>query len=254
MAYTYTRQLAHPSNFGGSRTANHIKYIVIHYTGNDGDKAAGNARYFQTAGRGASAHYFVDSTAVYQSVSDLNVAWSVGGPKYQDCTKTGGGKLYKVASNANSLSIEICDDNKNGKIEPSEETLQNVVALVKQLMAKYQVPLERVIRHFDVNGKHCPEYYLEEKAWSAFKSRIAPGAPTANEETAADTKAGTYKVNAPAGLNVRAGDGTKHRKLYALAKGDTFQVDKVIGDWAHGRDLLKREGYAYMKWLEKCQD
>ena len=47
---------ADPSNYYAGRGGNSIKYIVMHYTANDGDTDEGNAHYFQGAGRRASAH------------------------------------------------------------------------------------------------------------------------------------------------------------------------------------------------------
>lgn len=37
---------ASKSNYGGTRKLSAIKYIVIHYTANDGDTALSNAKYF----------------------------------------------------------------------------------------------------------------------------------------------------------------------------------------------------------------
>lgn len=121
-------------NYGNYRALNTIKYIVIHYTANDGDSALSNAKYFANGSRGASAHYFVDSNNIVQSVKDNYVAWSVGGNKYSDCNKTGGGTLYGKCANANSISIEICDDNRNGNIYPSEKTISNAIELTQMLM------------------------------------------------------------------------------------------------------------------------
>lgn len=255
MSYIYKKQLAHPSNYGGSRSRSDILFLVLHFTANDGDTDEANARYFQTAGRGASAHYFVDDDSVTQSVSDLYVAWSVGGRKWDDCSKTGGGTLYGKASNANSISIELCDTKKDRTVMASEKTLENAVLLIRELMTKYNVPLERVIRHFDVNGKHCPEYFMDSKKWQEFKARIgdkaaASEAPAPQTEKKEEKKLTVYEVTAPAGLNVRSGPGTKYRKLYALSKGSSFLVDWIEGEWAHGRDNMKREGYAFTKWLK----
>jgi len=72
-------QLANPDNYGEARTADQIRYLVIHYTGNDGDTAANNAAYYQRTVVRASAHYFVDDTDIYRSVPELRTAWAVGG-------------------------------------------------------------------------------------------------------------------------------------------------------------------------------
>ncbi len=164
-----------PSNCGGKRKKEDIRYLVYHYTGNDGDTAENNARYYSNPiNPPASAHYFVDDNGIFQSVGELTIAWAVGGERWDDCSETGGGKLYGIATNANSISIEICDNPpKDGKIRPTEATLQNAVELGKNVMQRYNIPIERVIRHFDVTGKHCPAYFMDDAAWAAFRARFA---------------------------------------------------------------------------------
>ena len=39
-------------------------------------------------------------------------------------------------------------------------------------MAKYQIPLENVCRHFDVTGKRCPSYFVDPEKWAEFKRRL----------------------------------------------------------------------------------
>lgn len=172
MSYTIKEQLANSGNYGGSRNASQIRYLVYHYTGNDGDRAANNAKYFQNNIVKASAHYFVDDTTVWRSVPDLKVAWSVGGSKYANADKTGGGTMYGVISNTNSLSIEMCDTIRNGVYQASEATLSNAAALGRALMEKYGIPIENVYRHFDVTGKHCPSYLVNAQKWAEFKKRL----------------------------------------------------------------------------------
>ena len=172
MSYTIKEQLANSGNYGGSRNASQIRYLVYHYTGNDGDRAANNAKYFQNNIVKASAHYFVDDTTVWRSVPDLKVAWSVGGSKYANADKTGGGTMYGVITNTNSLSIEMCDTIRNGVYQASEATLANAAALGRALMEKYGIPIENVYRHFDVTGKHCPSYLVSAQKWAEFKKRL----------------------------------------------------------------------------------
>lgn len=172
MSYTIKEKLANSGNYGGSRNASQIRYLVYHYTGNDGDRAANNAKYFQNNIVKASAHYFVDDTTVWRSVPDLKVAWSVGGSKYANAHKTGGGTMYGVITNTNSLSIEMCDTIRNGVYQASEATLANAAALGRALMEKYDIPIENVYRHFDVTGKHCPSYLVNAQKWAEFKKRL----------------------------------------------------------------------------------
>lgn len=172
MSYILKEQLAASGNYGGSRNASQIRYLVYHYTGNDGDKAANNAAYFQNNIVKASAHYFVDDTTVYLSVPELKVAWAVGGSKYANADKTGGGTMYGVINNTNSISIEMCDTIRNGVYQASEATLANAAALGRALMKKYGIPIENVYRHFDVTGKHCPSYLVNAQKWAEFKEGL----------------------------------------------------------------------------------
>lgn len=159
MAYVLKKNLAHGENYGGLRSTSQIKYIVIHYTSNDGDTDENNGIYFKNNVVKASAHYFIDDDSVTQSVPDNYVAWSVGGNKYANCHTTGGGKYHGICTNTNSLSIEICDDVKNGIVYPSAATIANVLEFTKIKMKEYNIPLSNVIRHFDVTGKSCPAYW-----------------------------------------------------------------------------------------------
>lgn len=165
-------QTANRGNFGNSRAASSIKYIVIHYTGNDGDTAANNAKYYAQNLVKASAHYFVDNREIIQSVPDLRIAWAVGGDKWASCTATGGGKCHGKATNANSISIELCDVVKDGKLAPNAETVERALALTRELMAKYSIPQENVIRHFDVTGKLCPAYWSGKENAAKWKTEF----------------------------------------------------------------------------------
>ena len=172
MSYTFKKRLANRANYGSHRVLSKIKYIVIHYTANDGDSDEGNGNYFANNIVKASAHYFVDGDSVTQSVPDDYVAWSVGDKKYSNCNKTGGGKFYGQCNNTNSISIEMCDEVRNGKSDFSAATIENAIELTKILMKKYNVDISHVIRHFDVSGKPCPAPYIDNTKWKEFKNMI----------------------------------------------------------------------------------
>ena len=112
------------ANYGGMR-AQMIRYIVIHYTGNDGDSAESNAKYFkQVLNPVASAHFFVDDDSIVCSVPEEFVAYHCGAAKY----------YHPKCRNANSIGVELCDTHRNGVIEPSEQTLRNAAELVLSLI------------------------------------------------------------------------------------------------------------------------
>lgn len=156
--------LAHASNYSkGRHTA--IKFLVLHYTANNGDTAFSNCKYFSGANRNASSHYFVDEKGIYRSVRDMNVAWHCGSMN---------GYKHKYCRNTNSIGIEMCSRiDSNGKFYIKEETIANAIELTKFLMEKYDIPVDNVIRHYDVTGKMCPKPFVEEeKLWLDFKDRL----------------------------------------------------------------------------------
>lgn len=172
MAYTLKTNLANRKNYGGARSTSSIKWLVVHYTANDGDTDESNAIFFKNNIPKASAHYFIDDDSVTQSVPDNYAAYAVGGTRFADYAKTGGASLYKKITNSNSISVEMCDTQKNGKHDVSEKTLANTIAFCKVLMKKYNIDINHVVRHFDVTGKRCPAYYINSSMWANFKIRL----------------------------------------------------------------------------------
>lgn len=142
-----------------------IEFLVIHYTGNNGDTAKGNCNYFKrNAIAGASAHYFVDERGVWQSVKDDDTAWHCG---------TKGQYYHDSCRNANSIGIELCSRMRGELYYFKDKTVDNAVALVLELMEKYNIPLENVVRHYDVTHKICPAPFVkDEAAWADFKGRL----------------------------------------------------------------------------------
>jgi len=207
MAYTLKTNYANKSNYGAKRNTSAIQYIVWHYTANDGDTAENNGKYFANNVVCASAHYFVDDDSVTQSVPDDSVAWSVGGARYRNYKTTGGAKYYNKCTNANSINIELCDTVKDGKYAASEKTLANAIELTQNVMQKYHIPIENVIRHFDVTGKSCPAYYVDNAKWNEVKSRIA-GISVATTVTATPsqtTPTAPQKVNITYAVKIEGG-------------------------------------------------
>lgn len=216
--------LADRSNYGNKRSTSNIKYIVYHYTANDGDTDEANGKYFDGPNRNASAHYFVDDDSITQSVPDDYVAYSVGGSKYPN---TKGGKLYGKATNANTLNIEMCDTVKNGKYEASAKTQENALALGREKMKQYGIPIDRVIRHYDVTGKQCPAYFVDEKKWAEFKNKIINGIKKEDTEMKC-----LFKINGKA--TVYYFDGNR---IVALTNSDQMKVLQTIYRDNNGKEM-----------------
>lgn len=151
--------LANESNYT-KKISRDIKYIIIHFTANDGDTVRGNAKYFQGKDRNASAHYFVDENEVIRSVRENDIAWHCGARIYK----------HKYCRNENSIGIEMCSRrDERGKYYIKEKTILKTVKLTSTLIKKYKIPITNVLRHFDVTGKNCPAPFVEdEKEWRRF--------------------------------------------------------------------------------------
>ncbi len=166
-----------PYNFTAMANKKNL-YIVIHYVGSE-STAKNNVTYFATGNRGASAHYFVDETSIWQCVDDKDKSWHCGG----GLQGSGGHKFYGKCTNSNSIGIEMCcKKNAKGEWYFEPDTVNNTVDLVAYLMKKHGIPIERVIRHYDVTGKLCPEPYVDESAWEKFKNQIERDKPMTDKE------------------------------------------------------------------------
>lgn len=157
------------TNINYNKMSNKVnKYIVIHYVGAV-STAYNNSVYFKNVNRSASANYFVDENEIYRVVKDCDRAWHCG-----DKLKNGnGGSFNGKCTNSNSIGIEMCCYNNNGTLDISEKTIANTIELVKELMTKYNINVNNVIRHYDVTNKMCPAPFVQdENRWLDFKNRL----------------------------------------------------------------------------------
>ena len=86
----------------------------------------------------------MDENEVWQSVRDADIAWHCG---------TRGTYFHPYCRNANSIGIELCSRKNGEKFYFMPETVRRAQALTRELMAKYGIPLENVVRHYDVTHK-----------------------------------------------------------------------------------------------------
>ena len=214
-------------------------YIIIHYVGAQSSTAYNNAVYFAGGDRGASAHYFVDDTSIWQSVEDNHGAWHVGN------TKT-------APNNQNSIGIEMCCMGAN--LQVTAKTEENTVELTKYLMKKYNIPVANVRTHAEVTnyGKTCPNWSANNwDRWKKFKAKLTTAStPSPNTDakqlyrirkTWADAKsqAGAYsslesaKQQCPTGYSVFDDNGkcvytkgttTTTSALYRVKTSDGVQL------------------------------
>lgn len=145
-----------------SRNGEGIKYIVIHDTGNSASGANANAHYnyFNGGDRSSSADFFVDDTQVL-CVNDYYkyYTWHCG---------DGHGK-YGI-TNRNSIGIEICINSDGNR----DVAITKTISLVKELMEELNIPIDRVVRHYDASRKNCPASMNKNNwsEWFEFKRRL----------------------------------------------------------------------------------
>ena len=231
MAYNYKTKKAKRVNYGNKRDVKKILYAVVHYTGNDCDSDEGNANHFANNNVGASAHYFIDDDSVTQSVPDNYVAWSVGSTGLLDQGspyKKNGAKYWGKCTNTNSLNFELCDTKKDGKRTLSKKTRANAVVFIAKKMHEHNIPISRLIRHFDVNGKLCPLYWVtDEEDWLAFKDEV--NAELKKLKAPKEEKK-TLKKGAKCKIKTGAKDLNTGKKYSSYVYEQTYTVISINGN------------------------
>ncbi len=133
--------------------------IVIHYTANPGTSAIANRNYFNnlqdTKETFASSHFIVGLEGeIVQCIPCDEIAYASNDRNYD------------------TIAIECCIEDDTGEFNSA--TYDSLVELTAWLVGRYNLEITDVIRHYDVNGKNCPKYYVEnEDAWEQFRVDVA---------------------------------------------------------------------------------
>jgi len=135
-----------------------INGIVIHNIGNPNTTARQNRNYFEnlatTQETKVSSNFIIcmDGT-ILQCVPVYEIAYASN------------------HRNDDTISIEICHPDDTGKF--TQESYDAAVRLTAWLCSKFWLTSEDVIRHFDVQGKECPRYFVDHpNAWEQFKADV----------------------------------------------------------------------------------
>lgn len=136
-----------------------VDTIVIHYIGNPNTTAEQNRSYF--AGLAVSGETYASSNFIISLDGEIIQCVPVDEIAYASNTR-----------NIDTLSIELCHPDDTGEFTP--ETYASAVRLTAWLCSSFNIDAQDLIRHYDVTGKICPKYFVEnEGAWEAFKSDVA---------------------------------------------------------------------------------
>lgn len=167
----------------GHRGNNTIAWIIVHYTGdrNSQGRAKKTADAMQTWKRTVSTHYLVGDDAIYQTVEDRNTAWHCPYEKSNKC----------AACNSNAIGVDLVEHKRSTKTKSvndrdwyfTEKVFNDGAQLVAELADKYNIPMDHIVRHYDVTGKWCPRPFVGkdtnevtgetgEHAWRAFLNQV----------------------------------------------------------------------------------
>ena len=161
---------------------NNIQYIVVHYVGNAGSSAIANRNYFENLKDShktyASSHYVIGLNGeIIRCIPEDEVAFHSG----------------SYSMNRKSVGIEDCHPDWEGKF--NENTYNSLVELCADICKRYELPVDSIIRHYDVTGKNCPKYYVEhEEEWIKFKNEVANKLGQDTVNTAVKEEQGSEEV------------------------------------------------------------
>ena len=135
-----------------------ITGIVVHYTANPGSDAIDNRNYFESLKDG------------HDTQVSSNFVVGLNGEIVQ-CVPTWEVAYASNSRNIDTVSIECCHPDETGKF--NDATYTSMVQLCAWLCMKFDLNEDNVIRHYDVTGKICPKYFVEdEEAWKKFREDV----------------------------------------------------------------------------------
>lgn len=136
--------------------------ICVHYTGQAGTDADKLALFYKNVAAGmfpdkpnswTSTQYIVGLTGkMIRIIPDNEIAYAASG------------------KNNGTIHIEVCYSKAGGEFETA--SVSALRELVQYLMKKYSIPAEKVLRHYDLTGKYCPWFYVDENRWAALHEYI----------------------------------------------------------------------------------
>lgn len=152
-------QLLTPNNYSRPGIATEtITNIVVHYTANPGTTAQQNRDFFEglkdSHETSVSSHFVVGLDGeIIQCVPTVERAYASN------------------QRNFDTVSIECCHLDETGKF--NDTTYNSLVQLCAWLCGKFNLQAEDVIRHYDVTGKSCPKYFVDNQGeWDKFIQEV----------------------------------------------------------------------------------
>lgn len=126
--------------------------IVIHNTANDAS-AANEVAYMHGNNNKVSFHFAVDDVEIIKALPLDRNSWNAG--------DGANGK-----GNREGISIEICYSKSGG--DKWLKAVHNAAELTAKILKDNGWGIDKVTKHKDYSGKHCPHRILDEYGWGNF--------------------------------------------------------------------------------------
>lgn len=219
-----------------------VKAVVVHYTANDdrGANAMRNRNYFNNGSpdekgkpRPASAHYCVDSERIVQCLPGNELGYHVGDPRKNTLCRQRNRELsagFKTP-NFRTVGLEMCV-NADGDFNRMRG---RSISLAARLLYENDLTTRGLVRHWDVTGKICPEYYAPVGKQAAANAAAWIGFCTQVGDELATLRITNQRARvASAELNVRSGPSASADLLGTLIQNEPFiyQKSQMVGNWA----------------------
>ena len=158
--------------FNTERNRNSIKFIILHYTGMQSERAS--IKRLTSIKSNVSAHYLINRKgAVTKMIDEKKTAWHAGKSKWKNFTNL----------NKNSIGIEIVNKgHKFGYEKFTKVQILKIILICKILMKKYKIKKDNILAHSDIAplrkqdpGEKFPWLFLSKKgigSWYSTKKKI----------------------------------------------------------------------------------
>lgn len=153
--YVEKNILGYDSNSRSGEKLEDFRGIVVHYVGNPGTSAQANHNYFANPESNVASHFIIGLNGEIIQCIPLDEKSAASNWRNND-----------------TISIEVCHPDESGAFTAA--SYDSLVKLTKWLVELGKLNSDKaVIRHYDVTGKECPKYFVDNPdAWEAFKEDL----------------------------------------------------------------------------------
>lgn len=237
--------------------------IAFHFTGQHDVSAKNTVSYFSNV---VANGYRVNGRYIYAS---SHLVIGLQGELYHIVPFN---EIAYTTNSANAYSIGVECATTGADDHYTDEEYKTMVKTGAWLAQTYRLdPRNDFIRHYDVTGKICPRYFVNNvKAWKQFKldcynymigklkeSNIRNctngkgNSIIENEITnQSEYKTGIYEINTNV-LNIRAGVGTTYKIIDSIKLGEKVTITKIDGQWGYVEDKNGWISLVYAKFIEE---